>query len=126
MNVGGARLRSLRYSMHYQRASLVSSVRRLTGIAVALKAPARQSEWSEYDQQHSYSDADQADKDDSIAQDMLSLRPNMYDDYNWPEFEFIVRRHADILPVADTHAGRRRLCHVRARGTYGDTAAREA
>ncbi len=56
------------------------------------------------------------DKQDAMVQRMLSLRPDVYDDYTWPAFQAIVSRAADIVAVQETHGGRRRLCHVRARG----------
>lgn len=55
------------------------------------------------------------DKDDEMVRAMLSLRPDVYHDYTWPEFESAVRRSGDIVAVQETHGGRRRLCHVRAR-----------
>ncbi len=243
----GRTIRSETDAVQYPRASLVSNVRRLTGIVAGLEARPRQSEWSGYDQQHSYSEADHSakvafvrqvaaaprfprlvdlgcntgqysrlavaagssvvavdqdsqaidtlyraagrttgltplvgnllnptpamgwrlqerralfdrieadgflalalihhlrisggipltsivdqlfaiapegviewvDKDDSMVQEMLSLRPDVYDDYTWTQFESTVRERAEILAVAETHGGRRRLCHVRARG----------
>jgi len=55
------------------------------------------------------------DKDDDMVKAMLSLRPDVYDDYTWPTFEAILRERGDIIAVQPTHGGRRRLCHVRAR-----------
>lgn len=57
------------------------------------------------------------DKDDAMVRAMLSLRPDVYDDYTWSGFESAVRAHGEILAVQETHGGRRRLCHVRARAT---------
>jgi SAM-dependent methyltransferase len=54
------------------------------------------------------------DKDDGMVRQMLSLRPDVYDDYTWTEFEALLRRHGQIVAVQPTHGGRRRLCHVRA------------
>jgi hypothetical protein len=56
------------------------------------------------------------DKDDSMVGRMLSLRLDVYDDYTWPAFESIVGARAEIVSCQPTHDGRRRLCHVRARG----------
>jgi SAM-dependent methyltransferase len=55
------------------------------------------------------------DKSDTMVAQMLSLRPDVYDDYSWPVFESLLREQADILAVQHTHGGCRRLCHVRAR-----------
>jgi hypothetical protein len=55
------------------------------------------------------------DKEDAMVRSMLSLRPDVYDDYNWPQFQALVSQHADIVFVQPTHGGRRRLCHVRVR-----------
>jgi hypothetical protein len=55
------------------------------------------------------------DMEDSQVQAMLALRPDVYDDYTWPTFEAIVAEQGEVLSVHDTHDGRRRLCHVRAR-----------
>ena len=53
------------------------------------------------------------DKEDAMVRQMLSLRPDVYDDYTWPRFEALLRRHGQIVAVTPTHEGRRRLCHVR-------------
>jgi SAM-dependent methyltransferase len=55
------------------------------------------------------------DKTDAMVRQMLSLRPDVYPDYTWPVFASLLRETADILSVQETHGGRRRLCHVRAR-----------
>jgi SAM-dependent methyltransferase len=55
------------------------------------------------------------DKDDEMVRRMLSLRPDVYADYTWAQFESLVRRHGELCSVEVTHGGRRRLCHVRAR-----------
>jgi SAM-dependent methyltransferase len=55
------------------------------------------------------------DKEDAQVQAMLALRPDVYDDYAWPAFEAILAERGEVVAVHDTHAGRRRLCHVRAR-----------
>jgi hypothetical protein len=55
------------------------------------------------------------DKDDEMVRAMLSLRPDVYDDYTWPAFEAALREHGDIVAEHSTHGGRRRLCHVRRR-----------
>jgi len=54
-------------------------------------------------------------KEDSQVQAMLALRPDVYDDYAWPTFEALLAQHGEVVAVHETHAGRRRLCHVRAR-----------
>jgi hypothetical protein len=54
------------------------------------------------------------DKSDSMVARMLNLRPDVYADYDWPTFESTVNRVGSILSIQETHAGRRRLCHVRA------------
>jgi hypothetical protein len=46
---------------------------------------------------------------------MLALRPDVYDDYAWPAFEALIAEHGDVVAVHETHGGRRRLCHVRAK-----------
>jgi hypothetical protein len=56
------------------------------------------------------------DKRDAMVQDMLRLRPDVYDDYTWPTFEMLVRERAEIVAVSETHGGQRRLYHVRSRG----------
>lgn len=56
------------------------------------------------------------DKDDEMVRAMLSLRPDVYDDYTWPAFEAALREHGDIVAEQPTHGGRRRLCQVRRRG----------
>ena len=56
------------------------------------------------------------DKDDEMVKAMLSLRPDVYDDYTWPAFEAILREHGEIVAEQPTHGGRRRLCQVRRRG----------
>lgn len=53
------------------------------------------------------------DKDDGMVKAMLSLRPDVYDDYTWPAFEAALRQHGEIVATQPTHGGRRRLCHVR-------------
>lgn len=55
------------------------------------------------------------DKQDAMVTRMLSLRRDVYDDYTWDRFQATLSRTADIIAVHDTHGGRRRLCHVRAR-----------
>jgi hypothetical protein len=55
------------------------------------------------------------DKTDEMVQQMLSLRPDVYDDYTWAEFERLVRERAEILAIEPIHDGTRRLCHVRQR-----------
>lgn len=55
------------------------------------------------------------DKSDAMVTRMLSLRPDVYTDYTWPTFEATLKRCADVIAVEQTHGGRRRLCHVRAR-----------
>jgi hypothetical protein len=57
------------------------------------------------------------DKDDEMVRTMLSLRPDVYDDYTWPSFETLLREHGEIVATESTHGGRRRLCHVRAKAT---------
>jgi SAM-dependent methyltransferase len=52
-------------------------------------------------------------KEDPMVRHMLSLRPDVYDDYTWESFESSLREHAQILSVQPTHGGHRRLCHVR-------------
>ena len=54
------------------------------------------------------------DKDDAMVREMLSLRPDVYDDYTWPRFEAALRARGEIVAAQPTHDGRRRLCHVRA------------
>jgi SAM-dependent methyltransferase len=58
------------------------------------------------------------DKEDPQVQAMLALRPDVYDDYAWPTFEALIAERGEVVAVHDTHAGRRRLCHVRARPTH--------
>jgi SAM-dependent methyltransferase len=53
------------------------------------------------------------DKQDTMVRDMLSLRPDVYDDYTWPRFEAALRARGEIVSVQPTHGGHRRLCHVR-------------
>ena len=53
------------------------------------------------------------DKDDEMVKAMLSLRPDVYDDYTWPAFEAALRHHGEIVATQATHGGRRRLCYVR-------------
>jgi len=53
------------------------------------------------------------DKADTQVRDMLALRPDVYDDYTWPEFERLLRARGQILAIQETHDGARRLCHVR-------------
>jgi hypothetical protein len=55
------------------------------------------------------------DKTDSQVQAMLALRPDVYDDYAWPTFEGLIAERGELVAVQETHGGRRRLCHVRAR-----------
>ena len=55
------------------------------------------------------------DKDDEMVRAMLSLRPDVYDDYTWPAFEAALEEHGEILATQETHGGRRRLCHVTSR-----------
>jgi SAM-dependent methyltransferase len=55
------------------------------------------------------------DKDDEMVRAMLSLRPDVYDDYTWPAFEAALREHGEIVAEQPTHGGRRRLCQVRRR-----------
>jgi SAM-dependent methyltransferase len=55
------------------------------------------------------------DKTDAQVQAMLALRPDVYDDYAWPTFEALLAERGEVVAVHDTHGGRRRLCHVRAR-----------
>lgn len=57
------------------------------------------------------------DKGDTMVEQMLSLRPDVYEDYSWASFEALLRERADVVRVQETHGGRRRLCHVRARGS---------
>ena len=54
------------------------------------------------------------DKTDSMVAAMLDLRPDVYTDYTWSTFESIVSRLGTIISIQETHAGRRRLCHVQA------------
>ncbi len=56
------------------------------------------------------------DKDDEMVRAMLSLRPDVYDDYTWPAFEAALREHGEVISTESTHGGRRRLCHVRRSG----------
>jgi hypothetical protein len=56
------------------------------------------------------------DKDDEMVRAMLSLRPDVYDDYTWPIFEAALQEHGEIVATQPTHGGQRRLCHVRRRG----------
>jgi hypothetical protein len=53
------------------------------------------------------------DKEDVLVREMLSLRPDVYDDYTWPRFEAALRARGEIVGIQPTHDGRRRLCHVR-------------
>lgn len=53
------------------------------------------------------------DKDDSMVRQMLTLRPDVYDDYTWPNFATLIERSGQLIEVTPTHEGRRRLCHVR-------------
>jgi ribosomal protein L11 methylase PrmA len=53
------------------------------------------------------------DKRDAMVQEMLRLRPDVYDDYTWPTFEALMRERAEVVDVRETHGGQRRLCHVR-------------
>jgi hypothetical protein len=55
------------------------------------------------------------DKSDTQVQRMLSLRPDVYDDYNWASFDELLRQRAEVIAVTETHRGARRLCHVRLR-----------
>jgi hypothetical protein len=55
------------------------------------------------------------DKSDAMVQDMLRLRPDVYDDYTWPSFEALILERAELVDVRETHGGQRRLCHVRCR-----------
>jgi hypothetical protein len=54
------------------------------------------------------------DKEDSMVRHMLSLRPDVYTDYSWANFESILQRRGQILSVQPLRGGCRRLCHVRA------------
>jgi hypothetical protein len=63
------------------------------------------------------------DKSDSMVSRMLSLRPDVYDDYEWDSFEAIVRERAELVAVETTHEGSRRLCYVRLRSSSGIQAA---
>jgi hypothetical protein len=53
------------------------------------------------------------DKSDAMVREMLSLRPDVYDDYTWPQFEAGLRARGEIVSVQPTHNERRRLCQVR-------------
>lgn len=64
------------------------------------------------------------DKEDSQVQAMLALRPDVYDDYSWPTFEALLAERGEVVAVSDTHGGRRRLCHVRARANRSARAVR--
>jgi SAM-dependent methyltransferase len=54
------------------------------------------------------------DKSDAQVQRMLSLRPDVYDDYSWSLFESILRERGEIIATHTLDTGRRKLCHVRA------------
>jgi hypothetical protein len=63
------------------------------------------------------------DKRDDMVARMLALRPDVYPDYRWETFVAEIERHATILTTAESHGGRRRLCHVRRR--HGRTEERQ-
>ncbi len=56
------------------------------------------------------------DRKDDRVERMLANRDDVFDDYRWESFVACRERRFTLLAKAETHAGRRRLCHVRLRG----------
>jgi len=56
------------------------------------------------------------DRQDPMVQQMLRLRPDVYDDYTWSGFEHALRSRAEICALAGADRSTRRLCHYKVRG----------
>jgi len=55
------------------------------------------------------------DREDPMVQQMLRLRPDVYDDYTWDNFQRILESHAEMT-IPETRRTTRRLCHYKVRG----------
>ena len=56
------------------------------------------------------------DRQDPMVQQMLRLRPDVYDDYTWSRFEQALASRAEICAIAGNERATRRLCHYKVSG----------